>query len=23
LAKVVSTKEAYSWKQGSWTLEGG
>ncbi|SJL82141.1 glutamine-hydrolyzing carbamoyl-phosphate synthase small subunit [Vibrio palustris] len=23
LAKVVSTKEAYEWKQGSWTLEGG
>ncbi|MGO2456880.1 glutamine-hydrolyzing carbamoyl-phosphate synthase small subunit [Vibrio casei] len=23
LAKVVSTKEAYSWKQGSWTLTGG
>ncbi|EJH64813.1 carbamoyl phosphate synthase small subunit [Vibrio cholerae] len=23
LAKVVSTKEAYAWKQGSWTLEGG
>ncbi len=23
LAKVVSTKEAYPWKQGSWTLEGG
>ncbi|UIP27439.1 glutamine-hydrolyzing carbamoyl-phosphate synthase small subunit [Photobacterium sp. TLY01] len=23
LAKVVSTKESYSWAQGSWTLEGG
>lgn len=23
LAKVVSTKESYSWKQGSWTLTGG
>ncbi|WP_117235875.1 glutamine-hydrolyzing carbamoyl-phosphate synthase small subunit [Vibrio maerlii] len=23
LAKVVSTKEAYPWKQGSWTLTGG
>lgn len=23
LAKVVTTKEAYEWKQGSWTLEGG
>ena len=23
LAKVVSTKEAYEWKQGSWTLEDG
>ncbi|WP_194089774.1 glutamine-hydrolyzing carbamoyl-phosphate synthase small subunit [Vibrio hibernica] len=23
LAKVVSTKETYSWKQGSWTLTGG
>ncbi|MEH0665312.1 glutamine-hydrolyzing carbamoyl-phosphate synthase small subunit [Vibrio scophthalmi] len=23
LAKVVSTKEAYVWNQGSWTLEGG
>ncbi|NAX48310.1 glutamine-hydrolyzing carbamoyl-phosphate synthase small subunit [Photobacterium halotolerans] len=23
LAKVVSTKESYSWTQGSWTLEGG
>ncbi|EJN6827648.1 carbamoyl-phosphate synthase small subunit [Vibrio cidicii] len=23
LAKVVTTKEAYQWKQGSWTLEGG
>ncbi len=23
LAKEVSTKEVYQWKQGSWTLEGG
>ncbi|ENM5737106.1 glutamine-hydrolyzing carbamoyl-phosphate synthase small subunit [Vibrio mimicus] len=23
LAKVVTTQEAYQWKQGSWTLEGG
>ncbi|MDF2153328.1 glutamine-hydrolyzing carbamoyl-phosphate synthase small subunit [Vibrio sp. CAU 1672] len=23
LAKEVTTKEAYQWKQGSWTLEGG
>ncbi|MCZ4274264.1 carbamoyl-phosphate synthase small subunit, partial [Maritalea porphyrae] len=23
LAKEVRTKEAYQWKQGSWTLEGG
>ena len=23
LAKVVSTKESYTWKQGSWTLTGG
>lgn len=23
LAKVVTTKEAYPWKQGSWTLTGG
>ncbi len=23
LAKVVTTKEAYEWKQGSWTLTGG
>ncbi len=23
LAKVVSTKESYAWKQGSWTLTGG
>jgi carbamoyl-phosphate synthase small subunit len=23
LAKVVTTKEAYQWKQGSWTLTGG
>ncbi len=23
LAKVVATKEAYEWKQGSWTLTGG
>ncbi|NLS12286.1 glutamine-hydrolyzing carbamoyl-phosphate synthase small subunit [Vibrio sp. SM6] len=23
LAKEVTTQEAYSWKQGSWTLEGG
>ncbi|EPI4819251.1 glutamine-hydrolyzing carbamoyl-phosphate synthase small subunit [Vibrio alginolyticus] len=23
LAKEVTTKEAYPWKQGSWTLEGG
>ncbi|MFV0576002.1 MAG: glutamine-hydrolyzing carbamoyl-phosphate synthase small subunit [Vibrio sp.] len=23
LAKVVSTKEAYTWNQGSWTLTGG
>ncbi|MGX9416983.1 glutamine-hydrolyzing carbamoyl-phosphate synthase small subunit [Vibrio sp. RC27] len=23
LAKVVTTKEAYDWKQGSWTLTGG
>ena len=23
LAKVVTTKEAYPWTQGSWTLEGG
>ena len=23
LAKEVTTKEAYQWQQGSWTLEGG